>query len=264
MKHLKEFLTSRLFLKHLLLAALAFILIIIGVFTFLRIYTHHGQSYPMPDFSGHTFKECKELAQKYDLNVEIEDSLYDHNAPPNTVIEQSPPPGFKVKKGRNVFLTMNASHPPVKEVPMVRGVSLRQAKAVLETHGFEVGTIIYRPDMARNNVLAQKYQGKTISEPIKLYKGTKIDLVLGNGYTTKSINPPDLIGLKYRKARDEIILSSLNVGEKQYDSSVESYRDSVNAYVWKQYPKPSNQINGGDRVNIWLTKDTAKIQKFGN
>jgi beta-lactam-binding protein with PASTA domain len=237
-------------------------LFIIGIFTFLRTYTHYGQSIAVPSFHGLTLKESKTLAAQKKLNIELEDSVYKSEAKPSTIVNQSPPPNFKVKKNRNIFLTINASHPPKIEVPSVVGVSLRQAKAILETKGFEVGKISYAPDMARNIVLAQKYKEKKISPGKKIYKGSKIELILGNGYRTKKVTTPNLQGLKKYQAKDKLILSNLNIGKIYYDRSIKSYKDSVDAIVYKQSPAyyKNSRIYAGSKVNLYLTTDTTKIK----
>ncbi len=259
-----DYIRTHVWVQRMLYAALVTILFFFGVFMFLRFYTHHGQSFSVPDFNGLTVVESNQLADKHHLNIEIEDSIFKQNVRPSTIVNQDPPPGFKVKKGRNIFLIVNASKPPEKKVPNVIGVSLRQAQAILETHRFDVGKISYREDIARNNVLAQKFKGERIYKGKQLYIGSKIDLVLGNGYKTKKIPPPDVRGLKLDQAHEEIILSSLNVGKKHYDNTINYERDTYNAVVWKQNPghNKSNKIPQAATIDLWLTLDSTKIKNI--
>ncbi|MFW6222202.1 MAG: PASTA domain-containing protein, partial [Bacteroidota bacterium] len=259
-----DYIRNHVWVQRMLYAALFTILFFLGVFTYLRFYTHHGQSFSVPDFNGLTVEESNQLADEHHLNIEIEDSIFKQNARPSTVVNQNPPSGFKVKKGRNIFLILNASKPPKKKVPDVIGVSLRQAQAILETHRFNVGKISYKEDIARNNVLTQKFKGEKIYKGKKLYIGSKIDLILGDGYKTKKITPPDVRGMKTDQARKEIILSSLNVGKKHYDNTINYERDTYNAVVWKQNPahNKSNKIPQAATVDLWLTLDSTKIKSI--
>jgi beta-lactam-binding protein with PASTA domain len=259
-----DYIRTHVWVQRMIYAALFTILFFFGVFMFLRFYTQHGKSLSVPDFKGLTVAETKQLAEKHHLNIEIEDSIFKQSARPSTVVNQDPPPGFKVKKGRNIFLILNASTPPKKEIPNVIGVSLRQAQAILETHRFEVGKISYQEDIARNNVLKQKYKGDNIHKGKKLFIGSEIDLVLGNGYKTQKITPPDVRGLKIDQASKKIILSSLNVGEKHYDNTINYERDTYNAIVWKQKPEhiKSNKILQAATIDLWLTLDSTKIKSI--
>jgi eukaryotic-like serine/threonine-protein kinase len=94
------------------------------------------------------------------LRLKVSDSVFISHEARGTVIDQNPAPNFRVKEKRTIFLTINAMNPERVSMPDVTGVSLRQARAIIETRGLEVGTLIYVPDIALNNVLRQQYKGE--------------------------------------------------------------------------------------------------------
>ena len=61
---LKDFILSKLFLKHLGYAVAIGIGILMITLLWLNIYTRHGQARPVPDFKGMTIEEVTLLAKK--------------------------------------------------------------------------------------------------------------------------------------------------------------------------------------------------------
>jgi len=106
-----KFLISKLFFTHLSLAiAISFFLLLVTFLT-LRIYTRHGQALSVPDLRGKYEAEITELLLEQELKYEIVDSVYNNDYERGTVVDQNPPPEFQVKKGRTIFLTINARIP---------------------------------------------------------------------------------------------------------------------------------------------------------
>ncbi|MBN1185423.1 MAG: PASTA domain-containing protein [Bacteroidales bacterium] len=240
--------------------------LLILVFTWLKIYTHHGQAYSVPNFQGLTMAEAQDLAKGLKLRLEVSDSVYLKDYKRGTVIDQNPAPDFKVKKRRRVFLTMNALNPEKIAMPNLIGLSLRQAQAILDNKGLIIGDLSYVPDIADNNVLKQQYEGSNIRPGDTLLKGSKIDLVLGKGLSNRSTYTPDLIGMRLEEARKHIAAASLNLGSVLYDESIITFTDSINAYIYKQAPNPGSQarIRLGSSVDIFLTIDDETMESDDN
>jgi beta-lactam-binding protein with PASTA domain len=72
----------------------------------LNFYTRHGQSRPVPDFLGLTMDQTVHLAKKNKVKFQIIDSVYTSEVPRGCIAEQNPKTGFKVKKWRNIMLTI--------------------------------------------------------------------------------------------------------------------------------------------------------------
>lgn len=258
MKEFLAFLLSRIFLKNLARAVGIFAGFIIVMLIYLKIYTHHSQALSVPDFSGLTLEQASKLAADKNMRVAIMDSVYLQTLPRGTMVEQNPQSGFKVKKNRTIFLVMNALNPEKIKMPDVVGTSIRQARAVLETAGLVVGRIRYVPDIAMNEVLHQFASGKEIAAGSSIIKGSRIDLVLGNGLGDQQTSVPDLFGLSLAASERKILEAYLNTGAIIYDNSILSLQDSLNAKVFKQNPPPGN-IPMGASVDIWLTISTDLV-----
>ena len=233
-------------------------------FIFLFIFTRHGQDYPVPSFIGLKQAEVVKMAHKYKLRVEVTDSVYILTRKPGTVVEQNPITGTKVKQNRRILITLNARNPKKVEMPNIVGVTLRQAKSILDLQGLIVGNLVFVPDIAVNNILEQKFKGKTIDPGRLIHKGSRVDLVLGRGMQNEKTGLPLLIGLNQSECRGRLIEASLNLGQVKYDETIKDYKDSLNAMVYSQYPAYSelNSISFGARVDIWLTLNEARVPKI--
>lgn len=260
MKFLK-FLTSKVFLKNLSYAVGISIVLFLFILIWLQIFTHHGHSRPVPDFYGMTQQDARDIALENKLRISVIDSVYNAQVTPGTIVEQNPKAGAKVKKNRRILVVMNALNPEMVVMPGVVGVSIRQAKAILENSGLQVGRLSYVPDLAINNVLKQKCNGVEVAEGDTLPKGAVIDLVLGTGLSNQRTIAPDLTGFQLEKAKGRILSASLNLGAILYDESVQTEEDSVNAFIWKQNPvhDDENLIRLGSPMYLWLTVDSTKL-----
>jgi eukaryotic-like serine/threonine-protein kinase len=258
---LKDFILSKLFLKNLAFAAIIAVGGIMILLIWMNFYTRHGQARAVPNFVGLTVEQTAKLARKSRLRYQILDSIYTSDVPRGCIAEQNPKPGFKVKKWRNVVLTINAFHPEMVAVPNLVDLPLRQAKALVESSGFELGLLKYRPDLSINVVIDQQYSGRNIAPGDSLQKGSVIDLVLGKGLSNQVTPIPDLIGMKLEQAKNRILEYSLNLGSFVYDKSIVNSSDTINAVVYKQIPEYKNDatLQLGKVIYLWLTVDPTKL-----
>jgi eukaryotic-like serine/threonine-protein kinase len=258
---LKNFILSKIFLKNLGFAVIITVGLIMISLIWLNFYTRHGQSRPVPDFYGLTMAQTAKLAKKSRLRYQVIDSIYTTMVPRGCVAEQNPRPGFKVKKWRNIVLTLNAFNPEMVAMPNLVDLPMRQAIAVIQSSGLEMGQLRYRPDLSIDVVIEQLYNGKKVSEGDSLQKGSLIDLVLGKGLSNQRTPVPDLMGLPLEPARTKILVSSLNLGTYIYDNTIRTGKDTLSAFVYKQNPEYSEDasLQLGSAIYLWLTVDSTKL-----
>jgi len=257
----KNFILSKVFLKNLGLATVIVVGAIMILLIWLNFYTRHGQARAVPDFSGLTMEQTAKLAKKSKLKYQVIDSVYTTLVPRGCVAEQNPKPGFKVKKWRNVVLTINAFSPEMVAVPNLVDLPKRQALALIESSGLEIGLLKYKPDQSIDFVIDQLFNGKSIPAGDSLQKGSVVDLVLGKGLSNQRALVPDLMGLNLEPAKNKILISSLNLGAYTYDNTIINGEDSIQAFVYKQNPefKDEASLKLGDIIYLWLTVDSAKL-----
>ena len=258
---IKNFIFSKIFLKNLGMAAVLIVGILMGLLIWLNFYTRHGQSRPVPDFIGLSTEQAARQARKNKVRFQIIDSVYTSDVPRGCIAEQNPKPGFKVKKWRNIILTLNAFNPEMVAMPNLVDSPKRQAIALIESAGLEVGSLRYIPDISLDVVIEQLHNGKEIEAGDSLQKGSIIDLVLGKGLSNQRTSVPDLIGLSLGSAKNRILGASLTLVTSVFDNSIISGKDSANAFVYKQNPDYSADatLQLGSSIYLWLTVDSARL-----
>lgn len=250
----RKFLTSRLFLKNLLISIVIFLILSWISLFILSIYTNRGKVIYMPNFAGMNISQVEKMAGQKALKIVVRDSAYRPNMATGTVLFQNPLAGHKIKPGRTIYLSVSSTLPEKTEVPKLTDVSLRQAIVLLESKGFAFGTVEYRPSEFEGLVLDQKHNGQSVPPGTKMDNGSTIDLVVGGRGIGTQTTVPDLKGLTLMEAKQQITGKLLTPGSIIYDASVQSSADSVNAIVWKQFPEgdSTKYVNSGSSVDLWL------------
>jgi beta-lactam-binding protein with PASTA domain len=258
---LKNFILSKVFLKNLGFAVVIVVGIVIVLLIWMNFYTRHGQARPVPDFYGLSIEETVKLAKKNKLRFQVVDSVYTTVVPRGCVAEQNPKPGFKVKKWRNIILTINAFKPEMVAVPNLVDLPIRQAKALIESSGLKLGETRFKPDQSINMVIEQLYNGKKISEGDSIQKGSVVDLILGKGLSNQRTSVPYLIGMNLEPAKNKILFTSLSLGTYVYDNSIVTGQDTLNAFVYKQNPeyRDDASLQLGSAIYLWLTVDSTRL-----
>jgi len=253
-----SFLFSKSFLKQIGIAIGVFIVIIFIIIFFLNNYTGHSKTIPVPDLSGIRKEKIDSILSAYDLKSAIIDSVYDSKKEKGSVVDQTPEPGFHVKAGRMVYVTVVAMQPQRVKMPNLVDLTLRQATQRLETYGLKVGKTSYQPDIAKNVVLKQLWKGRKIIPDSLIIKGSSVELVLGDGLNDSEIPVPYFINLTPEQAEEAIKSGSLLKGAFQFDSDI---KDSLKARVYKQRPAYSSNaiIKIGMPVDLWFTENEDKI-----
>lgn len=254
-----RFIFSKQFIINAAIAVVVGLLGLVALFFWLDAYTENGVTVSTPDFIGVSIKEVEQFADTTDIEYIIVDSLYTDEFPKGTVADQEPKPGYPVKRGRKVYLTVNAVLPKQVFLPDVKNLSLRQAKAVLESIGLKLGELQYRPDIAKNAVLDQLINGRSVAKGTLVVSGTVVDLVLGDGLSNTRVPIPYLLYYTLEKATERLNLSSLNLATFVIDTTVV---DTSLARVYKQIPSFNEKdlVPLGTPFILYLTDDTLNIE----
>ena len=152
-----------------------------GVKYGLDIYTHHGESIPIPDVRHKTFNDARYLLEQAGLQIEVSDTGYVRNLPPDCILEQSPAPGERVKSGHIIYVIVNASHTPTLTIPdIIDNSSLREAMAKLTAMGFKLTQPEY-VDGEKDWVYGITVKGRHVVAGDKVSVNDYITIQVGNG-----------------------------------------------------------------------------------
>jgi beta-lactam-binding protein with PASTA domain len=243
-----QFITTRVFLRQLLIAIVITSAVVALVLSMLKWYTHHGESVVVPNLVGLNPSQIEQLETIDNFEVIVVDSVFDSRQPSGSVIIQDPVAGSNVKKHRKIYLTTVAVLPEQVSMPDLVDLTLRQASAALETYGLELGNVSYVPDIAANAVLAQFYRNREIAPGTMVLKGSVISLRVGQNAGNGRYQVPFLIGKTRAEAHSLIQENYLLVGEETFEENA----DPETARVYSQSPSFANgmMLNAGQSVNL--------------
>lgn len=249
------------------MAGIVILMVLIVSFFFLLDWiTAHNKYEKVPSVITQNIDAARINLIAKGFAVEIADSVYDNSIGALSVVKQSPEADAMVKMGRTIYLTINRAVPPQVTMPNLVGFSSRSAEMYLTSLGLKMGDTYYRPDIARNAVLEQRYHDEVIKEGTKIPLGSVINLVLGTGEGSSELFVPDLIGLTLAQARSQVITLGLNIGSVV---PVDAVKDTANAFIVRQNPQVStepepgqkiiNKLRGGQLIDVYISS-TAPIK----
>ena len=182
---LKNFFTGKSGVKfwvNIIIMVLVIVAIPIVALYMLDSFTHHGEKIEVPNVVGKSVYDAESMLKDRDLMAMGVDSVYDKSAPRGSVLEQSPKPGYEVKGGRMVYLTVNLKGEPMAQLPDVVGHgSLREAVALLQPLGFKLTA--HKPVMGRPKdlVIGVKQGMREVHAGETIPRDRALTLVIGGG-----------------------------------------------------------------------------------
>jgi len=264
------FITHKPLWLNILVVIVLAVLVVLLFFGSLDYLTRHNKYQKVPPVVGKNVDAARKLLEDKGFEVEIQDSLYIDTVPRLAVIKQSPDAEANVKVNRTIYLTINRAQPPLIEMPNLVGFSIRNAQMYLQNLGLHLGDTTFRADIAKNAVLEQLYNGKPIKAGTKIFMGSTISFVLGNGVGNLEMAVPDLIGKRYAQAKSLLRAVEINF-TPVFDPDVS---DTPNSYITRQSPKPYsenasgdkrlNKIKPGQTIDIWLSTRPLITDSTGN
>jgi len=241
-------------LKHLLVIAGVGLLLVLGFFyVYLPVSTHHGETITVPKVTGMNVADLENYLDARKLAYFVDDSSYSPSIRPFTVLQQEPAPGEKVKEGRKIYLQVSMKNPPVIKMPKLTDGSSKNAMLILKSYDLVVGQIQLVPDLAQNAVLKQLVNGKEIAPGAPIAKGTKVDLVVGDGQGNQTFPVPNLVNMPADEAITLLVGQGLQKGEV---FEVAASDGQAAGTVVRQRPVagPDATIRTGQLVDIWVAQ----------
>lgn len=213
LKELFAKLTSNYVWGNLLAMVLVVALLIFLTFKGLDIYSKHGEEIMVPQLKGLSYAAAQKKLVNAGLECVVNDSGYVTRYPAGAVLDQSVEAGMKVKPGREVALTINASAPPTIVIPdLVDNSSLREACSRLEALGFNLNPPEYI-NGEKEWVYGVKSNGKNIAAGTRVSVNARLTLVVGNGFTDDDMSEEDSLDNVWNYGEDVIFDEDSHDGE---------------------------------------------------
>ena len=236
--------------KHLVLVLLAATaLLLFFFFGYLPWTTHHGETIAVPKITGMTMDKVEDFLDERSLRFVVQDSIYDPDQPPLTVLAQDPAPGARVKENRKIYLTVSMRTAPLVPMPRLLDLSLKTATITLQNLGMTLGEVSTVPDLQQNAVLKQLVNGNEVKPGERIPKNSRIDLVVGDGQGNNEFTLDNIVGQPFDEVKILLQGQGLQIGSVIYDENGGGEAGTV----LRQRPSAGTQVRTGQLVDVWVT-----------
>tara|TARA_B100000900_G_scaffold403013_1_gene409536 strand:- start:589 stop:1350 length:762 start_codon:yes stop_codon:yes gene_type:complete len=176
------------------------------------------------------------------FNGVVFDTVYTSNIEPQTIIDQYPPSGQKVKKGRTIRLKI-ARPEKMIDVPSLVGQSKRSAEIKIQQLGLKIDTIYveYNPDYPKGTVA---WQFPKSGDQIR--KDFGLQITISEGLPPDFFQVPQLFGLSLNNAKKKLDNSRLKLGKVTYQQN----EDLVPYTVLDQSISPGTVLSKSSQINV--------------
>lgn len=210
----------------------------LGMLAFVR----SGSDTRVPDLVGLDVAAARSALEAVGFTGVPETDVYSAEFSEGAVVEQRPPAGRVLRKGRKVWLTVSRGLRKAA-VPSLAGLSYRQAGIALGQEKLVAGAVsrIHQGDVRRGAVIAQDPPaGAAVAE------GGHVNLLVSLGPAPEAYVMPDLAGRPLRDVESLLERHGLHLGEK----TVLIDRSVLPGTVLEHEPGPGRRIRSGDGVDV--------------
>ncbi|MFH0729268.1 MAG: PASTA domain-containing protein [Pseudomonadota bacterium] len=231
---------------------MSFLLIIFvgiaGISTYLTlaVFLKGSDRVTVPDLKGIHVVPALEILSDLSLNIKVSKSEYSDDVPRYYVIRQEPESGIEVKKGRDVRLVLSNGSLTLF-APDLKGLSIQQARIVLEENGLCSGdvAITYSAQFNNDVVMAQ-----SPGAGAKTKRDRCVNILVSGGARPREYAMPELTGMLLEDAMLLMDNCKLRLGNitKRKDRI---YRPDGIVY---QEPAPGHRVEENEVVNLVINR----------
>jgi eukaryotic-like serine/threonine-protein kinase len=163
----------------------------------MPVIVHHGAEFELPEIVHLPIKVAEKKMHDMKLDLVITGEEYNSFFPLGIIISQVPEPGTTVKKGTTIRAIVSKGEASAK-IPEIKGLSLREAKMLVENAGLTVGDITWYEDEGfPDGVVVESYPvAGTVMKA-----NTAVQLVVNRLETDIKVDVPNFIGLDLAEAK---------------------------------------------------------------
>ncbi len=259
-KEVARFFRNGFVLRNLLGIIAMVVLSLLAVRWSLSLYTNHGESIQVPDFTGMDVRDAQRKAEKQDFRIVVIDSFFDSGKRPNTIYQQSPDPLQRAKEGRTIYVSKYRVLADSVLLPSLisAGYNYDQYSIKLKRRDIEpvVKERVFDNKQEANSILYFYHKGRKITEDmlkrgVKVPKGATLEFVITERITD-NVPIPDLVCKRYDAAAFLVTSSDLTIGE-----TIGADGSTQGTYVYRQEPafEAGKMVPKGTAVTLYLSPD---------
>lgn len=198
----------------------------------------------VPDLRGKTVEEAETILEAMKLKVEVNDEVISSEYEEGLIVSQDPEAEMTVREGFTIKVNISKAVRAAR-IPDVRNRTLEDAKFLIQSYGFEVGsTTTEHSDLPKDVVIRQSPSADTEAAP-----GTSVSMVISLGKAVEQVSMPNLMGLDFDVAKAELEKNKLKLGTPSYEMSNVYAQNQV---MWQQYD-PGTLVDAGTAVNLKIS-----------
>ncbi|MEA4987333.1 MAG: Stk1 family PASTA domain-containing Ser/Thr kinase [Anaerovorax sp.] len=176
----------------------------------------------VPDLRGYTFEEAEKELKELNLTLEKGNEVYSSDYEEGCIVSQSPEEDMKLKEGAKVKVNISKGMQS-GTVPNLVGKTLSDAEFILKTYGYSQGLVSEDySDYAKGVIFDQSPAFGEEASP-----GSKISLKISLGSKNEEVEMPNLQGLDFDRAKDQLTKYKLALGNPSYEASTSFAKNQV-------------------------------------
>jgi serine/threonine-protein kinase len=207
--------------------------------------TRQGMGIRVPDVSGKTPAEAREILARARLKLQVEDERWSPGVPEGRIIYQRPGPSVGVKEGRTVYVSVSRGDRSCTVPDLTSGISLREARFRIEQAGLTVGRVEEVDSEAHPGLVA----GQGLDPGSQAPRGAAVDLRVSRGQALP-FQAPGLVGCNVDSAFALLDSLGLSPGRIEYREQPGVGTDTV----LEQTPAAGTEVRAGDTVNLVVSQ----------
>jgi len=253
-----SFLTNKRFLLNVLGIIVFLALVLFAVFTWLGIYTKHGQKLELPNYVGEHVESSIEDASSRTFQIIVNDSVHIVGKEGGLIQIQNPPGGSLVKENRKIYVTITKYKADKVTLEDMRfyGEDFDQITAQLKTRNIYTNVKSKEFDpVNQNSVLEVWHDGQLVIDRRKgakglvIDKGSTLDFVISSAQGG-SHEVPDLVGKTVEVADLILQRSGLKIAIEYGNDEVLDQDKEGRAEIILQYPPEGTTLPRGSTITV--------------
>lgn len=190
----------------------SFAIILIFDWFIMPSYVRQDKTLIVTDITGKNLNRALIELETEGYKGVVYDTVYTADVNPQTVVDQYPVAGAKVKPGRTIRLKISRSEKLII-VPNLVGQSRRSVEIALQQIGLRIDTVYteFNPDYPKGTVA---WQFPKSGDHIK--KGMGLQITVSQGLPPDFFQVPQLFGMSMQNAKDLLTKARLKVGKISY------------------------------------------------
>lgn len=220
----------------------SFAIILIFDWIIMPSYVRQDKTLIVTDITGKNLNRALIELETEGYKGVVYDTVYTADVNPQTVVDQYPVAGAKVKPGRTIRLKISRSEKLII-VPNLVGQSRRSVEISLQQIGLRIDTVYteFNPDYPKGTVA---WQFPKSGDHIK--KGMGLQITVSQGLPPDFFQVPQLFGMSMQNAKDLLTKARLKVGKISYQQN----EDLVPYTVLDQSIAPGTVLNQTIQVDL--------------